>query len=239
MASSDGDLGHLEKLLAALPQANMPMTVSELDGYVTGILACPELILPSEWLPHVWGEAGDAEFPDLATAQETVGAVMAHYNAVANHISRSPLIEAVYERDINSDDVLWEPWVDGFNRAIRLRPKAWEHIIEKADAEARSALIYLFALQNLYEGNSKFSDDEVDAIDAEAPDLIPNCVASVLRAARPKPARQADNLNRPDTSGKQPVRNDPCPCGSALKYKKYAAGVEVTRHHLPLPSAPR
>lgn len=220
MGGLDGGLSRLDKLLAALPQEHMPMTVSELDGYVNGLLACPDLIMPSEWLPHVWGEAGEAEFPDLATAQETIGAVMAHYNAVANQLSRSPWIEPIYERDINSDEVLWEPWVDGFNRAIRLRPKAWEHFIDTADADARSALIFLFALQDIYEGNSKFSDDEVDAIDAEAPALIPNCVATVITAARPKPARQADNLNRPVTSGKKLGRNDPCPCGSGLKYKK-------------------
>jgi uncharacterized protein YecA (UPF0149 family) len=46
------------------------MTLSELDGYVTGILACSEMIAPSEWLPHVWGETGEANFSDLKAAEE-------------------------------------------------------------------------------------------------------------------------------------------------------------------------
>ena len=53
MGQSDQDLDHLSQLLHALPTQNMPMTLSELDGYVTGVLACPDMISPSEWLPHV------------------------------------------------------------------------------------------------------------------------------------------------------------------------------------------
>ena len=82
-------LDRLEELLQALPVENEPMTVSELDGFVTGLLACPEMIPPSDWLSHVWGVTGDAQFPDLATAQETIGAVMAHYNDVAARITQS------------------------------------------------------------------------------------------------------------------------------------------------------
>ncbi len=85
------------------------MSLSELDGYVTGILSCPDLIPPSEWLLHVWGETGDARFPDLATAEATISAVMAHYNAIASEIARSPWLEPIYEVDPNSDETLWEP----------------------------------------------------------------------------------------------------------------------------------
>ncbi len=30
-----------------------------LDGFIAGPLVCPELIMPSEWLPVVWGSEGD------------------------------------------------------------------------------------------------------------------------------------------------------------------------------------
>ena len=79
MGQSDQDLDRLSALLHALPVENVPMTLSELDGYVTGILACPDMIMPSDWLPHVWGETGEANFPDMKIADETIGAVMGHY----------------------------------------------------------------------------------------------------------------------------------------------------------------
>lgn len=41
-------LDRLDALLHALPFETMPMALSELDGYVTGLLACPKMIPPSE-----------------------------------------------------------------------------------------------------------------------------------------------------------------------------------------------
>lgn len=40
------------------------MTLSELDGFLAGILASPELIPPSEWIPCIWGDDEPA-FNDL------------------------------------------------------------------------------------------------------------------------------------------------------------------------------
>lgn len=220
MSSSDQDIDCLDEILAALPQEPFPMTVSELDGFVTGILACPDPISPSEWLPHVWGETGDAGFPDLATAEATISAVMAHYNSVASEMAKTPWIEPIYEVDPNSEETLWEPWIDGFTRALRLRPDAWQTVLGQADDETRSSLIFLMALQDINEGTSKFSEEEIDEIDLQAPDLIPNCVAAILLVARPELVVKASNLPRAPIRSMRPGRNDACPCGSERKYKQ-------------------
>ncbi|MFV0334917.1 MAG: YecA family protein, partial [Tropicimonas sp.] len=59
--------------------------------------------------------------------------------------------------------------------------------------DVRESMIFLMALQDIYEGNSRFSDDEIDEIDEQAPDLIPNCVADILLASRPELIFQAAN----------------------------------------------
>jgi uncharacterized protein len=43
------------------------MVLVELDGFVAGILVCPEMIPPSDWLPLVWNSEGgsDPVFEDL------------------------------------------------------------------------------------------------------------------------------------------------------------------------------
>lgn len=222
MGQSDQDLDHLSELLHALPLENMPMTLSELDGYVTGVLACPDMIAPSEWLPHVWGETGEAAFADQKTADETIAAVMAHYNSVADAMTRRLWVEPIYEIDPNSDETLWEPWIDGFTRAMGLRPDAWSNLLDTADDETRSALIFIMALQDINDGKSDFTEEEVDEIDLEALDLIPNCVATILHQSRPELAGHAPaNLpNQPFQAGPRPGRNDPCTCGSGRKYKQ-------------------
>ena len=222
MGQTDQDLDRLSELLFALPQENFPMTLSELDGYLTGVLACPEMIPPSVWLPHVWGETAEANFPDMKSAEETIGAVMAHYNSTAATLRETPYLEPIYEVDPNSDETLWEPWIDGFTRAMGLRPAAWEALLDRADDETRSSLIFLMALQDIYEGESKFTEEEIDEIDLEAPDLIPNCVAAILHQSRPDlgAAAVANFPGAPFHAGPRPGRNDPCPCGSGRKYKQ-------------------
>jgi uncharacterized protein len=220
MDKEEQRLDRLSMLLHALPVDNMPMTLSELDGYLTGILACPEMIAPSEWLPHVWGETGEAHFADQKTVEETIGAVMAHYNSVAEAMTRSLWIEPIYEIDPNSDETLWEPWVDGFTRAMGVRPDAWEGLLDRADEETRSTVIFLMALQDIYTGNTKFTDEDIDEIDVQAPDLIPNCVATILHQSRPElSGTSAANFpSLPHKAAARPGRNDPCSCGSRRKY---------------------
>lgn len=215
MDKEEQRLDHLSDLLNALPAEHLPMTLSELDGYVTGILACPEMIPPSEWLREVWGETGEAEFADQKIAKKTIGAVMEHYNSVAEAVTRMLSIEPIYEIDSNSDEILWEPWVDGFTRAMGLRPDVWSGLLDRADEETRSTMIFLMALQDIYTGNSKFTDEEIDEIDEQAPDLILNSVARILRQSRPELAgTSAANLpGMPYRAAGRLGRNDPCTCG--------------------------
>ena len=80
------------------------MGISELDGYVAGLLLCPEMIMPSEWLPEVWNMDSEPEFISVAQAQDTIGAVMAHYNRVAGNLAqRSQAYEILLEQAEGED----------------------------------------------------------------------------------------------------------------------------------------
>lgn len=93
-------------------------------------------------------------------------------------------------------------------------------MLEQADDEARSSLIFLMALQDTNEGTSKFTDDEIDEIDLQAPDLIPNCVAEILLASRPELVVRAANASHAPVRNRHLGRNAPCSCGSGRKYKQ-------------------
>ena len=55
MSDTDAELDRLHDLLNAIPAERDGMTIAELDGYVAALIVCPEMVLPSEWLPGVWG----------------------------------------------------------------------------------------------------------------------------------------------------------------------------------------
>ena len=75
------------------------------------------------------------------------------------------------------------------------------------------------ALQHIYTGKSKFTDEEIDEIDLEAPDLIPNRVATILQQSRPDLAGviPANQSSRPHKVTPRPRRSPVhvAPAGSA------------------------
>ena len=222
MPHDDHEIEELDRLLCELPFADEAMDFYELDGFVAALIVCPEMVMPSEWLPIVWGDEDETGFGSLDQAQATIGAVMAHYNRVAKGLAQNPPeYEAILGSDPNSDDTLWEPWINGFEQAMRLRPETWEATLESDDEEVRSAIPMILALHEIDVGTSSLDDAAVDELDEIAPDLIPQMVLAlnawakgeVFERGAPAPATLVPL--RPKVG-----RNDPCPCGSGRKFKK-------------------
>ena len=80
MARHDHRLHELDQALVALNEG--AMLLSEFDGFVAGLLVCPDLIPPSEWLPLVWGEEEEQEEPPFSSPAHDdaiIALMMAHY----------------------------------------------------------------------------------------------------------------------------------------------------------------
>lgn len=208
----------LEQKLARLPIDSDGMLVSDLDGFVAGILVCPDLIMPSEWLPLVWGGDEDTEpvFENAKQAEQLVSLIMEHYNATARDLQASRYAP-VFEVDLRHDETLWELWIEGFEAAMQLRPDSWATLLQ-SDEETRTALAGLITLVKIGRGESDLPQSEIDELTENAPDLIPTWI-DTLHAWRmgQSPASQPD---MPAPAFGKVGRNDPCPCGSGKKYKK-------------------
>jgi uncharacterized protein YecA (UPF0149 family) len=55
MTVSESDLDYLDKWLSSDGSPPNSMMLSDLDGFLTAVAIGPDLIMPSEWLPLVWG----------------------------------------------------------------------------------------------------------------------------------------------------------------------------------------
>ncbi len=65
------------------------MQLSDLDGFLTGIVVGPELIMPSEWMPAIW-QGGEPEFDDMERAERIMGVIMARYNEIIHLLDDEP-----------------------------------------------------------------------------------------------------------------------------------------------------
>ena len=213
-------LKQLEKQLASLDD-DEAMLLSELDGFLAGILVCPDLIMPGEWLPMVWGrENKDAApvFENTSQAEQLVGLIMERYNAVAAELQRGGgHYEPLFDVDTRHNEILWEIWIDGFDTALQLRPEAWAKL-RGGEGGALSALAGLVALVQMGRGESMLPKEQINEITAKAPDLIPQYIEN-LNAWRISQQVGGQFREQAPNFGKV-GRNEPCPCGSGKKYKR-------------------
>ena len=202
------------------------MLIEELDGYLAGILVCPETIPPSAWLPLIWNREGEAEpvFEDLDQVNKVLGVVMEQYNATATKLFDAPeSYGPLFATDKRHDEVLWEMWIEGFEKAVKLRPKAWQPLLT-ADIDTVRAWTGLMHLADIARADPRFSREQIDKISADAHTKIGGWVLDLndWRLANHKPAASIRSSANPFAAASHAKvgRNDPCPCGSGKKYKK-------------------
>jgi uncharacterized protein len=217
------DLEALDRFLMSERSPPQSMMLSDLDGFLTGIAVGPELVLPSQWLPLVFG--GDApEFADEAEAKAILGAIMGRYNEILRQVAHDDL-QPVFWADRNGT-LIAADWAVGFLQAIMLRADAWEALFKsKRDGALLVPILVLCGDEN-GESLLGIQPDEEDRVMEEAAEFIPACVAAIDAYWREKGPKQ---ISMPLTAGppSQPVqtsrkigRNDPCSCGSGKKFKK-------------------
>ena len=202
------------------------MLIEELDGLIAGLLVCPELILPGEWLPIVWGLAKEnpqSAFDDLDHANRVLGLVMDYYNDVVLTLMRNPeRYRPLFPVDPRNGDVLWEIWIEGFAEAVNLRPAAWQKLLE-AGGETVVALGGMLMLIDAAHRDEELTQEEVTKLTSAAPKMIPQWIASLYnwRLANSKSAPIPAARPTPPAAPHGKVgRNEQCPCGSGRKYKR-------------------
>jgi uncharacterized protein len=79
----------------------------------------------------------------------------------------SPLF-AVDERNA---DLLWELWIEGFEKVIKLRPAAWQRLLH-TDAQTATAMRGMLTLVEAASGEHPMQQKDSDAVTAMAPDSI-------------------------------------------------------------------
>jgi len=217
------DLDALVKFLSSDRAPTGSMRLSDLDGFLTGIAVGPELILPSEWLPAVWG--GEApEFADEEEAEAILGSVMGRYNEIIRRLAAAEL-DPIYWEDGDGSAIPLD-WAEGFLQAIILRADAWEPLFRAPEGVLLLPILGLCGDEN---GESLLGlpPEEEDRLIDDAVEFIPACVAEIDAYWRGRGSRQTSMPRLPGRPHAEPLhqpaktgRNEPCPCGSGKKFKK-------------------
>jgi uncharacterized protein len=182
----DGDSVSLDELAHFLNSDSAPegcMDLSEMDGFLAGLLAGPEVIPREEWLAEVW----DNEAPDYADAQEQTEveqAIFDRYAAIEADLDANPLTYSAILWQDEAGTTVAEDWAAGFMQAVSLRAKAWQPAL--ADDDASMLLIPIASLAGMTlpeseRGGQAMTDDALEGLVQDAEQVLPVCVLGLRR----------------------------------------------------------
>lgn len=210
------------------------MSYHAMQGFLFAVTAAPEMVMPSEFLPLVWGEQ-EPEFADPAEARAVFGGLMALYNEVSAGISDSG---ASLPRDCPLlDDPIanFEPeapvsqWSRGFIAGHSWLEECWQDpLVEDSDDEILEFVVTLGFFQSrrlaeslLKEGSLAATnlDDVAQRIHRSFPDAL-SAYAGIGRRIFLRRMSEAAEFSAPRHVEPKVGRNAPCSCGSGKKYKR-------------------
>jgi len=93
-------------------------------------------------LPIIWIGIAPISKPASKTLTMPTGCrlVMEHYNGVARTLMERPdRYSPLFSVDTRNGDILWELWIEGFEKAAKLRPDVWQKL-SNADADTAAAM---------------------------------------------------------------------------------------------------
>ena len=238
---SEDDLDELADLLGADWAPETTMDIEQLDGLLAGLICSPRVLMPSAYLPEIFGGEEPA-FPDMATAQRFFDLLMRRNNQVATALN-APIERLDDPRAYVPLLLDWSPdgeiarslaeagsteplplagelWARGFLHAVSLAREDWETLPEGDEEGAElveEALDTIAALvpDDDEAGGGEASADERDELIGEAL-VAAYDLREYWRDVQFEQVRVKEPIRREPKIG----RNDPCPCGSGRKFKQ-------------------
>jgi uncharacterized protein len=189
------DLDALNEYLLSDDSPPDCMDLSQLDGFLAGVLVGPEMIVPSEFLPVVWGGA-QPKFADAAEAETILGSILGRYNEILEGLdSEPPSYAPVFWQD-QAGNRITEDWAVGFMQAVAMRSDSWEPALH--DDETAVLLIPIGIIAGLAEPaigltDADLSEQFLDDLMARAADLLPGCVMGLRAFWLERAATEAAN----------------------------------------------
>jgi uncharacterized protein len=181
-----GDPVSLDELAHFLNSTSAPqgsMDLSELDGFMAGLIAGPEQVPREEWVAEVWDNE-EPEYLDEAEREAVEQAIFDRYDIIETGLDATPLgYTAILWQD-EAGTTVAEDWAAGFMQAVSLRSKEWQPAL--ADDDASMLLIPIASLAGMTlpeaeRGGQAMTDDALEGLMDDAEQVLPVCALGLRR----------------------------------------------------------
>src|SRR5438552_2605554 len=217
---TDAELDRLEEFLKRC-KGGKAMNIEELDGFFAALIAGPDVVLPSEYLPEVFGgELSDAcKFASFDEVNATLTLLMRHWNDIAHTLGNGDVYAPILFQDEKGLQ-RGNDWARGFMRGVGMCHDGWGALL--ADEDHAGCMIPVLMLYHEHDQDPSLRPQPIGREQREKIfDFMAAGLMGAYRYFRRHGKPFADVLElEPRRTDPKPGRNDPCPCGSGKKYKR-------------------
>ncbi|UFS68673.1 UPF0149 family protein [Geomonas sp. RF6] len=215
----------LSDLLARAVNPDEALTVEGLHGFLFGLAITPEPVMPSEWLPQVFGEAV-ADFASNVDANETLEYLFGAYHRICI-LNEQDLLYFPFDMETLKEDDLERigEWAYGLYAAMCLRLNVWgidERVVTELEMSDEDR--YLSASCSVVLGVAV--PESVPELFEDARQADMGTITAILYAALPEAvstlrdhARKVrKTLSYPPYDTEELIKERLCPCGSGKSF---------------------
>jgi uncharacterized protein YecA (UPF0149 family) len=218
-----------------LEMAGSELSIYGLYGLLYGCLAAPDPVMPSEFMPLVFGKKGP-QFGTEEEAQEMSGNMMALWNLIGQWDPETEdLMIPEFDYDADIEGALFRIYdalslAGLFLAGLELGGVTVDHLLEEMKEDAKSLLsttelLYESAelLKKEKKSDRKKIEETMKAV-GNGEFIIAECIANITIGLKGVQSGGVEKCSptaqgRLKGKGEKVGRNEPCPCGSGKKYK--------------------
>jgi uncharacterized protein len=208
------------------------MNIEMLDGFLAALICGSETVLPSEYLPTIWGgdQTNEPVFDTQSVVREFLSLIMRHWNAICHNLQSDGEFLPVLLND-DSGIARANDWATGFMRGVDMRRDSWLTLMR--DDDHGGVLIPIMALAYEHHPDPEMRPYKEPMSIERREQLIVGVAASVpaiyryFAAERKLGTQKLSSVRTFRRDGAKVGRNEPCPCGSGKKFKHCCANLTL------------
>lgn len=205
----------IEKLDSFLQSREEALDLEQMDGFMAAVACSHEFIPPSEMMGIIWGEG---VFESMTQAEEIPALFFQHWNDILRLMASGKGFEPLLD-ETKEDNPLAQQWARGFVLGVGLLEDTWKEVFE--DEDLASWMIALFLLADVDMPEIKEELQSLDPSDFDREEMLGFLMHGIgIYYAYFEQRSRKGHLDSGPARTVKVGRNEPCPCGSGLKYKR-------------------
>jgi len=230
----------LEEYFSRPGRAENALTYQEITGFLYAVACSPELIMPSEWLDLIFEP--EREPSSTVEASQVTMALLSLYNLILEQVAESkigfpPGVTVAEDPTANLDeDAPLSRWSKGWAAGHNWLSDLWEeNIPEFLDNELGSIMMILSFFSNRkvardFHREIAKGKESLEEMTGSMLLLLPKAMDAYadLGMAIADALDEFGDLPEPPARAAKVGRNEPCPCGSGVKFKKCCGAPDRT-----------